>query len=252
MKSLVKVVFLALCMFLAINNFGFSDDSDELQIINLSPDDSLEVLMSTLDDIDYLLFTRPTCPSCVEFNETLHKILPKYPNIHINQFNTDSFREVDYFNELIDLYNIHSVPTLIALNSGKEVLRFNAESPEPVIVESDLDLFFSKSLLFEKVLKFIHNAHIYVLSLAFILMSSILFSLFKPFKYHFLVLLFISFVLIGILVYGAIQLSYLDAYIYETYALEMPTTSFFLIISAIGLCFISSVLNLYYLLKRRK
>lgn len=86
----------------------------------------IENIEDLLDDkvIGVVYFGRDTCPFCLTLNGILKAELGSIENVQIYKFNTDTWREDDQFQEVLDKYMITSIPALIRINSDLTVEMF--------------------------------------------------------------------------------------------------------------------------------
>lgn len=86
----------------------------------------IENIEDLLDDkvIGVVYFGRDTCPFCLTLNGILKAELDSIENIQIYKFDTDTWREDDRFQEVLDKYRITSIPALIRINADLKVEQF--------------------------------------------------------------------------------------------------------------------------------
>lgn len=86
----------------------------------------IENIEDLLDDkvIGVVYFGRDTCPFCLTLNGILKAELDSIENIQIYKFDTDTWREDDRFQEVLDKYMITSIPALIRISADMTVEQF--------------------------------------------------------------------------------------------------------------------------------
>ena len=86
----------------------------------------IENIEDLLDDkiIGVVYFGRDTCPFCLTLNGILKAELDSIENIRIYKFDTDTWREDERFQEVLDKYTITSIPALIRINSDLSIEMF--------------------------------------------------------------------------------------------------------------------------------
>lgn len=86
----------------------------------------IENIEDLLDDkvIGVVYFGRETCPFCLTLNGILKAELDSIENIQIYKFDTDTWREDERFQEVLDKYMITSIPALIRINADLTIEQF--------------------------------------------------------------------------------------------------------------------------------
>ena len=92
----------------------------------------IENIEDLLDDkvIGVVYFGRDTCPFCLTLNGILKAELDSIENIQIYKFDTDTWREDNRFQEVLDKYMITSIPALIRINADLTVEQFIPDESE--------------------------------------------------------------------------------------------------------------------------
>ena len=71
-------------------------------------------------DVDgYIYFGRDTCVSCLTLNELLHELCTENPGLQIYKFDTDVWREDSKFHDVLDMYEVESIPLIIKADGSK-------------------------------------------------------------------------------------------------------------------------------------
>lgn len=77
------------------------------------------------DVIGYIYFGRDTCPNCLNFNRFLEREYNKNEELLIFKFDTDFWRENEFFRDVLNKYGVSGVPTLMKVNRDNSYLVFN-------------------------------------------------------------------------------------------------------------------------------
>ncbi|MDO4267264.1 MAG: hypothetical protein Q4C73_02230 [Eubacteriales bacterium] len=143
-KKLI-IGFLLLCM-LSVSAFAAEKESikesreEAERIIGVRSTSFFEYMPGTF----YIYFGRPTCPSCVVFEEHLNKFLQ---NTHwiVYYFNTAYWKEDPQYNNILRKYKIDGVPALIK-TVDKELADtyYFDETKDDKEIAADLDAFFGE------------------------------------------------------------------------------------------------------------
>lgn len=85
----------------------------------------------------YVYFGRDTCPICLYLNKFLEKEYINNNDLLIYKFDTDYWRENKSFKDILNKYNISTIPTLIRINKDQsyEILEFHNENEEQIQLE---------------------------------------------------------------------------------------------------------------------
>lgn len=118
-KKKIRVITLFLTVFLIVV-LGWKYATPKGSIENIT---DLNFFNNHLDN-DFVYFGRPTCPHCVLLYPRLEKVA-KDNNITIHYVNTDEYREVEKFQEILNTYEINYVPYLAKFENGKIVNVFD-------------------------------------------------------------------------------------------------------------------------------
>ena len=82
----------------------------------------------------YVYFGRDTCEFCRIFNQYLNEINQEY-GISIQKYDTDAWRESDYFDQILDAYEIDNIPALVYIEKDGTFRQLVAEE------DNDLGLY---------------------------------------------------------------------------------------------------------------
>lgn len=91
------------------------------RIIDIYSDDALDILTNNNSEYPLIfLFSRETCPSCVESYPVISKVFNTLPiEFSIFYYDTDKNRNTKTFKEIINMLNIETVPTIVIVRGNK-------------------------------------------------------------------------------------------------------------------------------------
>ncbi|WNX83874.1 thioredoxin family protein [Agathobaculum sp. NTUH-O15-33] len=116
-------------------NVVYDTFSDPIQSISQLTDNQLT---------GFIYFGRDTCPFCLEFNAYIEKAITPDISLPFYKFDTDTWREDDDFQNVLDKYNIEGIPSVILIHSDKTFTTFTPdESSSSNDLISSLNSFFS-------------------------------------------------------------------------------------------------------------
>lgn len=91
----------------------------------------------------YIYFGRDTCPKCLDFNNILEKEYSINKDLLIYKFDTDYWRKDKNFKNVLEQYNISSVPILIKFKDGqiKKTLDIDFDKKNVEEIQKELSSF---------------------------------------------------------------------------------------------------------------
>lgn len=89
----------------------------------------------------YVYIGRETCPICLYFNKYLKYEYNKNNELKIYKFDTDFWRDNEKFENILDKYNILSIPTLIKIDSSGNYKTFKCDSENEKDIQEALNNF---------------------------------------------------------------------------------------------------------------
>lgn len=133
--SFVFLTFL-LINYPTINNINIQNPPQAINYIDneqknydnfLTPIENIRLLAEN-KIIGYVYFGRDTCPFCQVFNKLLCKEVQSNPTLIIYKFDTDTWRQDEKFQDVLEQYHIDKIPLLIKIKTDGSFLAF--EVPE--------------------------------------------------------------------------------------------------------------------------
>lgn len=98
----------------------------KLYFESISPNQIMELLDENNKSKNYILVGRKTCPSCINSFHKVKRNIKETPYIdNIYYYDTDDHRKDPIFEEIGDVLNLFTVPTIIIIEDGKIILNQN-------------------------------------------------------------------------------------------------------------------------------
>lgn len=119
---IISIFFITSCS--AFNNLSVEQSS------NIIYDDFTTKISNIQDILDnkitgLIYFGRDSCPICIKFNEVLKDEINSNGDLLIYKFDTDYWRENQYFQKVLKKFNISEIPVLIKVNGNNTFNTFN-------------------------------------------------------------------------------------------------------------------------------
>lgn len=92
----------------------------------------------------YLYIGRDTCPICLYFNKYLKNEYNNDSRLVVYKFDTDLWRDDENFKNILNKYNVTSIPALIKLEDNDKFKRFESDSEDESEIQIDLHKFLYK------------------------------------------------------------------------------------------------------------
>ena len=111
-------IILILCMSIVITGCEKTSKHDTSNLISIKD-------LKILDHKEIsIYFGRPTCPMCSKISPILEEVL-KNEKKEIYYFNTDEWRDNDEYENILNLYGIEGVPSIIKIKKDGSFERLN-------------------------------------------------------------------------------------------------------------------------------
>lgn len=206
---------------------------------------SIEEPADILTGSKYILFSRPTCGYCTDFEKNLENILDSQSSVEIFKFDTDKFRENKDFEKIIKKYDVKGVPTLLRVENGVVLSRYLSQEEESEKVEAELIDYFNKDRVFDRTKEMIKFSYLIVCLISLLFFFLVIINIrTSKFSFKELVLKLVTVLIPIILIRVILGLIYYEGYFYETYHIEMPKQNFSVAIFSIIVCLATVVVVL--------
>lgn len=126
---LVNVILIAIILAIRIAQPRLQLISSELTTYE-EVEDHFSKKLSSVDEITdnefsgIVYFGRDTCPNCLMINSFIQEVYEENENLIIHKFDTDYFRGMSGYEEVISKYDIQNIPSLIKIKNGEIKDRF--------------------------------------------------------------------------------------------------------------------------------